>query len=499
MKLFHILAFSGLLLFSANDSFAQKRTYECNPINPEYQAMADNVVKFAMEDPDAAEKAYTKLTKKIGKSTDDLLSVGTYFLEQNYIQGAMMYSKMLYEKAPEDINVLMYCGEVRMKMQDWGNAGQMFDAVLAYDPNNVEALKRNAFVYKNVNPHVAIDALQKIKELDPTYFKADKDLGDIHYKLDKYKDAVGYYENYYKAVPKDTINLDIRSCENFLQSLYSQANFDRMLEVSKEVLPLAPKDMVLLRMDFFAKVNKMGEALDYDGAVKAATDAAAYIYNNEFADSLYLYLDYEYAAVLEKEKGNIPAAISFYEKALAKDSSKLSGYKELSALYARNKQAALGIKTFNTYLEKLGDKADLSDRFLLATKYMAAYQQEDTPEAEKAEYYQKAGEIFREVIEKKPDYVQAYIFLARLSNVDSSKPLAEVRDIYKKVLEVSEPNKEKFENYRFEACRYIFFYDVSIEPADIEDAKKICEIAKSIRPDDDFVKNAETYLKQMAQ
>ncbi|MDQ9809026.1 hypothetical protein RFX75_19850, partial [Acinetobacter baumannii] len=69
-----------------------------------------------------------------------------------------------------------------------------FDEVLTIDPNNVAALKRNAFVYKNVNPHVAIDALNKIKEIDPSYKEADKELGDIYYKLDKYKDAVLNYE-----------------------------------------------------------------------------------------------------------------------------------------------------------------------------------------------------------------------------------------------------------------------------------------------------------------
>ena len=91
-----------------------------------------------------------------------------------------------------------------MKAQRWGDAGQKFDEVLAIDPTNVPALKRNAFVYKNVNPHVAIDALNKIKEIDPSYTDADRNLGDIYYKLDNYKEAVKYYGAYYDAAPKAT-------------------------------------------------------------------------------------------------------------------------------------------------------------------------------------------------------------------------------------------------------------------------------------------------------
>lgn len=493
-NIFRALALSFLLVWGADSAQAQ-RSYDAPPIDPELKTMADEVIKLNVEDPEKANKVFIKLAKRIKGKKEDLLAVGTYFLENDNYPGASQCAKQIYEDAPEYIPGLMFAGEVYMKAQNWGSAGQKFDEVLAIDSTNVAALKRNAFVYKNVNPHVAIEALEKIQRIEPTYIEASKELGDIYYKLDQYKEAINHYKAYYDAAPKDK-TLDIRSCENYLQSLYSQADFTTITKLTAELLPLEPNDLVIRRMDFFAKVNKIGEAMDYDGAVKTAEDAAAYLSDNQYADSLYIYLDYEYAAALAKEKNDIPAAIEWYKKALAKDPKKASGYKELSTLYARNQQAEEGIEVFKKYLDLMGDKADLSDRFLLGTKYMAAYQQDSIAPDAKQKYFAEADAIFKEVMEKKPDYVQAIVFRARLNNTDSQKPLPLVRDLYIKALEVSEDDPDKVKSYRFEACRYLFFYDVSIEPADLADAKRVYLIAKGIDAENSFIKAAEQYLKQ---
>ena len=71
-----------------------------------------------------------------------------------------------------------------MLRKDYGGAGQKYDEVLAYEPNNITAMRANAFVYKNVNPAVAVEMLNKIKALDPNDADVDKQLGDINYNLD---------------------------------------------------------------------------------------------------------------------------------------------------------------------------------------------------------------------------------------------------------------------------------------------------------------------------
>ena len=523
-NIFRVLAFSALLAMGVNGAQAQ-RSYDCPPLNEEFKTMAEQVVQLNMDDPEKANKVFMNLTKKIKKNKEDLVAVGTYFLENDNYPAASQCAKAVYDLDPTYIPGLMFSGEVFMKAQRWGDAGQKFDEVLSIDPVNVSALKRNAFVYKNVNPHVAIDALNKIKEIDPSYTEADRNLGDIYYKLDKYGDAIKSYGAYYAAVPKEEGKLDVGSCENYLQALFSMSaaddtNLDKMIEVAAVLKPLAPNDILIPRMDFFAKFKKIELSMDYDGAVAAAEEAASYIKNKQFADSVYFYMDYDFAGQLAKEQRNLDEAINYYLLAvkdleakypeLTEDKKKEenvnkrgSYYYELSNLYVRNKQAEQGIEIFQKYLELLGDKADISDRYMLGTKYLAAYQQQDNTPEKKAEYFAKADDAFKAVIESGAEnrlpIVLAYQQRARLNNTDTQKPLDIVRDYYQKVIEESNaPEVEaKAKNARFEACRYLFFYYVAIDTPNKEEATKYAEIAKGINPEDNFVKAAFEHIATM--
>ncbi len=520
-----VVALSAFLAMGVNAAQAQTRTYDCPELKPEYQTMAEQVVQLNMEDPEKANKVYMNLSKKIKGSKQDLVAVGTYFLENNNYPAASQCAKAVYELAPDYIPGLMFSGEVYMKAQRWGEAGGRFDEVLAIEPDNINALKRNAFVYKNVNPHAAIDYLNKIKEADPTYIEADKNLGDIYYKLDDYTKAIEYYNKYYTATPKEAGKIDIAACENYLLALFSMSvkddtNLDKIIAIAGEIKPLAPKDIIIPRMDFFAKYTKVETAMDYDGAIKAAKEAEAYITEKQFADSVYIYTDFDYAAKLAKEEGNITEAINYYELAVKDLEAKAEGITDekkkeenvnkrgsycydISNLYVRNKQAEKGIEVFEKYLALLGDKADISDKYSMGTKYLAAYQQENiTPEQKKA-YHDKAVEIFKSITTAETTnhlpIVMAYQMLARLSNTDSQKPLTEVHDYYIKVLSESEDEaiKNKAANARFEAARYLFFYYVTDPTTNKVEATKYAGILKTIRPDDNFTKMAVEHVKSM--
>ena len=522
---FRAVALSALLAMGVNGAQAQSRTYDCPPLNPEYQALAEQVVSLNMEDPDKANKVYMSLSKKIKKSKEDLVAVGTYFLEHDNYPAASMCAKDVYTLDPTYVPGLMFYGEVYMKAQRWGEAGGRFDEVLAIDPTNIAAMKRNAFVYKNVNPHAAIDYLNKIKEADPSFTDADKEKGDIYYKLSDYAKAIECYNSYYAATPKEEGKIDIAACENYLQSLFSmsvkdETYLDKIIAITQEIQPLAPKDIIIPRMAFFAKYNKVETSMDYDGALKAADDAAAYIRDKQFADSVYMYLDYDFAAKLAKEQGNLADAINYYELAVndleakaadlddekkkAENATKRgSYYYEISNLYVRNKQAAKGIEVFNKYLELLGDKADLSDKYQLGYKYAAAYQQKDNTPEQKKEYHDKAISTFKAITEAQSEnrmpILMSYRMLANLSITDANKPSATACEYYTKLMNESEGEdvKEKAKNLRFEACRYLFFYYVSIDTPSKAEATKYATIAKEINPDNDFVKAAFEHLKTM--
>ena len=93
----------------------------------------------------------------------------------------------------------------------------------------------------------------------------------------------------------------------------------------------------------------------------------------------------------------------------------------------------------------------------------------------------------------------SYRMSANLSITDANKPSDAARDYYTKLMNESDNAevKEKAKNLRYEACRYLFFYYVSIATPNKAEATKYATIAKEINPDDNFVKAAFEHLKTL--
>lgn len=480
-NLFRTVVLAACLLCGAGNLKAQKG-YEVPAPSAENAALAQQVIDLQFSDPDAANKVFTKLVRKIKNKKEDLLGVGQMFLDNNNPGGAKLCAKQLYEIAPDYIPGLMFNGAVCMYFKDYGAAGQKFDEVLALDSMNVPALKRNAFVYKNINPHVAIEMLEKIKRIAPADYASDKDLGDIYYNMNEFKDAVKYYKGYFANVPKE--DRDIRAAENYLQSLYATQKFIEAGQLVPEFEQLDPKDLVFKRMKLFCAVE------NYE--LDQAKQALAYISEKQYADSLYLYLDYAYAGNLMKELGDLPAAIGYCEQALKVDSTKLSGYKELATLYRQNKQTDEGLAMYKTYLGKLGDKVELADVFGLGQQYLSASQQQGISAEEKAKYVAEGDALFAQILEKKPDAYQALLMRAAINITDGTKPEDKVKAYYEEAYKMME-GKEDIDAAKLQALRYLAFYAVQKDLLD--EARTYCNAILAIDAENAFAKQIDAYLK----
>ena len=113
---------------------------------------------------------------------------------------------------------LMLSGRVCILRKDWGGAGQKFDEVLNYEPDNIEALKLSARVYKYVNPIVAQETLKKILEKEPENLDAHKELGDIAYTNQSFKDAAKAYKTVFDRTKELTLE-NVPAGVNYLTAL----------------------------------------------------------------------------------------------------------------------------------------------------------------------------------------------------------------------------------------------------------------------------------------
>ena len=377
----------------------------------------------------------------------------------------------------------MLQAQVCMLRKDWGGAGQKFDEILNIQPDNIEALRLSARVYKFVNPIVAKEALAKIIEREPNNLIAYKELGDIAYTANEYKDAVAAYKKFFDGTPNPTID-DVHAGENYLLSLMNQADFAGIKEMAQKLLPLAPSDLVLRRMLFYAQV----ETMDFQNA----KESIAYLSDKQYPDSAFLYLDYVYAASYASDALDDRAqAIEYYKKALQRDSTKADGFRRLANLLRSNKQAVEAIPYYKKYLELLGEKADVAERFGLGNIYIAA-QNQTTDLAERQKFIDAGDKIFAEYMEAHPEKYQGPFYRAQLWVLDGNQPEEKPREYYTKALELIGDNSD-YASQKKVALRYLAFYYMKKE----EDAtclKYVDQLLK-LDPQDGFALKLKSVLK----
>ena len=414
---------------------------------------------------------------------DEVMAVGNFFLEKKIYPCANQCAKQAYTIDPQYVPGLMLQAQVCMLRKDWGGAGQKFDEILNIQPDNIEALRLSARVYKFVNPIVAKEALAKIIEREPNNLIAYKELGDIAYTASEYKDAAAAYKKYFDGTPNPTID-DVHAGENYLLSLMNQADFTGIKEMAKKLLPLAPSDLVLRRMLFYAQV----ETMDFQNA----KESIAYLSDKQYPDSAFLYLDYVYAASYASDALDDRAqAIEYYKKALQRDSTKADGFRRLANLLRSNKQAVEAIPYYKKYLELLGDKADVAERFGLANIYIAA-QNQTTDLAERQKFIDAGDKIFAEYMEAHPEKYQGPFYRAQLWVLDGNQPEEKPREYYTKALELIGDNSD-YASQKKVALRYLAFYYMKKE----EDAtclKYVDQLLK-LDPQDAFALKLKSVLK----
>lgn len=486
------LALAAVLALAPSTAGAQ-RGYTVPELSAELKTMADQVNEQIYSDPEAANKLFTKLQKKVKNNKENLLAVGQYFLDGENLQCARLCAKDLYVLAPTYVDALMFEGEVFMKFKQYGEAGGRYDEVLALQPQNVNALMRNAWVYKNVNPYVAVESLEKIKEIDPGNVDADKQLGDIQMGMKEFKKASEHYAAYFQNVQPDAI--DVHACDDYLTALFLTGDFEKLGELAPKFMPLDEKDMILKRYNFFAKYEAAQLAIDMQAALATAKEAMGYIDNKEFDDSLYLDLDYIYAAQLSKDMEQYPEAVAYYAKALEKSPDNLTALKDMATVENQHGDAEKGLALYKQYLEKKGDKAELSDVRRLGRMYIALTKKAgNTPEQRDA-YIAEGDKAFERILTEFPNLYQIVIDRATLHITNPQAPEEAPKGYFEQALGMMDEQQcdATADPYRLTAYRYlaIYYFLKDDKAGALDNAKKVL----AIDPDDNLGKQISEVLK----
>lgn len=486
-----ILALAASFLGVGNAKAQIAVNFTTEPMAPEYATMAQQIVEKQTSDPDGANKIFSKLMGKVKKNKEQATAVGKFFLDNKIYPCANQCAKAAYAVDYSYEPGLLLGVGVHLLRRDYGQAGAKLDEIIANNPNNLEAKRLSARVYKYVNPYAAKGILEELIAMDPNYEDIQKQMGDVSYMLEDYKTAVASYGKYFAKTPNPDI-MDLMSGENYLIALMNQGDFYTMKDIVTVLEPLIDeRDIVVPRMKFIAQM----ETMDYAGA----SEGVKYVSENKFNDTIYVDYDYLYAATYFNEVEDYARALDFQKKRLElkdnKDKNIQLANKEIAALYRKLGTPVEGVPYYEKYIELLGEDADVADKLLLGNYYNAVKNSLATPE-EKMAIIQKADPIFAEYMEKLPQKYQGPFFRAQLWMVNSSEPEAEPLKWYDKVIEIVDAlpaeEQEAARVYKVTALQY-HLWDC-IGKNDVPNARIWMEKVLELDPENDMANKVKALI-----
>lgn len=432
-KIFLSILVAAASLFGASNASAQiVANFTTEPMAPEFAEMAKQVIDQQTTNPDAANKVFSKLFNKVKKNKEQATAVGKFFLDNKIYICAKQCANAAYTADPAYVPGLMLGVGVNLLRNNYGEAGAKLDEILMNDPDNIEALRLSARVYKYVNPYAAIDILGQIIAREPENIDAQKQLGDIYYeKLENYPASIENYGKYFD-LKKNLTKDDLRACENYLISTMVYGQFDKTMAFIPRVEPLiaGDKNMVVDRARFVSQM----ESYDFDNAAQSV----AYIAEKQYDDSLYIDMDYDYASRFFSDvQENYDRAIECEKARFALNDKKIEVLKEVANLYRRKGSPAEGLSYYEKYIELLGDKADVADRLALGMYYSSVKDAAETVE-EKMALIEKADPLF-EAYMADPEYATKYqgpFYRARLWITDNGAAEEKPKEYFEKTIEV---------------------------------------------------------------
>lgn len=480
--------------FGAGNAQAQISVNFTTPaMDPQFEAMAKQVVEMQTTNPDGANKIFAKLMGKIKKNKEQATAVGKFFLDNNIYPCAKQCATAAYNcDYAYEPGLLLGVG-VHLMRKDYGQAGTKLDEIIANNPNNLEAKRLSARVYKYVNPYAAKSILDELVQLDPNYEDIQKQLGDICYMLDDYKGAVAAYGKYFAKTPNPNI-MDLLSGENYLIALMNQGDFYSMIDMVPVFEPLIDPavDIVIPRMKFIAQMQTQ----DYGNAA----NTVSYVADHKFNDSVYIDYDYKFASAFFKLAENYDKAAEMQKGRFTvpnvKDETILEANKEVADLLRQAKRPEEGIEYYEKYVELKGaDKLDFEDRIVWGDYYNAVKRNCTDPEKQ-MEIVKKADALYAKWMEEYHEEFMYPYYRAQLWIIDTKAPEVEAVKWYNATVDMINAlpadRQEKAKTYKLRSLQYLL-WDAAMS-GNRDNAKKFMNQVLEIDPNDGTALQVKQWL-----
>lgn len=431
-------------------------------------------------------KAVVKENKKDAKA---LAAIGRAYLDVKDTANAHKYGDMSVAitnktKTGKVGDGYVLLGDLAYFNDDPGMASSMYQQAYYAEPDNMNAYVKYARVMRGVSPDMAVEQLEKVRQIDPNY-PVDAEAAHIYYeaakKNGKYMQKVLDY--YGKVTPAKLYDHEPSYLTEYALAAFANQKNDKSKELALYGLSKNPRN---------SGYNRLALYNSYE--LKQYEDAAKYVdalFNK--SDSVELSAnDYKFAGLTFSALKQYDTAISYYEKQLAastEDAQKANVLKGLSDAYKAKGDFAKSLELYEEYL-KLNPKVGINDYNGLANIYRKQAA-EQTGAAQEASV-KKAVEIYNQMIEKYPSNADFCNFMAArtLGLIDPTQAKGLAKPYYEKLAKQIEEKgvKDDSDKARItEAYTYLGIYLYKIKN-DSASAKPYFEKLLSIDPENPTAK-----------
>ncbi len=399
----------------------------------------------------------------------------------------------------------LIAGDIYMLVNDGSNAIKNYNQAQFANPNSPTANMKIGYVYvKGRALQSAIPYFEEAINLNANYAPAYRELGQLYWRAGRLEQSKANFKKYL-----DLTAGNIPAKTRYVNSLFYAGDYDEVIKNVEEILKVDKSRAYMNRLAGYSCYEKQNP--DYDKALSYMETLFKTV-NPEYI----LQKDYHYMArILLKKNQNFAKMVdelnglkpklerekSRYAVASAADKPKFKAtVDELTAKIANleseiekaNKEIDRAFVEYNKALEfaskesndmaySAKEKALLSE---IATNYYAYRRYDDaaktwaklidpSKENNLADYmqvgrafyngekYKSADSVFNIVLKKNPDYLPAYIYIARTySKMDPDTKLGLAKPKFEKVLSVAAKDSVKNAGDMVEALTYLGYYSM---------------------------------------
>ena len=393
----------------------------------------------------------------------------------------------------KDKDIFLIAGDIYMLVNDGSTAIKNYNLAQFADPKSPTANMKIGYVYEKGRAlQSAIPFFEEAIKLNAEYAPAYRELGQLYSSAQRFDQSKEYFKKYLELT-KGNIPAQTR----YVNALFYAKEYDEVIKNVEEIFAVDKSRTYMNRIAGYSSFEKKNA--DYDKAL-------AYMEQlfKTLAPERILWKDYYYMArILLKKNQDYPKMVTELnnlEQQLDREKTRLSAATN-AAEKAKYKTSVDGMTTKVASLKNDVAKADVEidrafveynkvldlkpqDKTLLnemANNYYS-YRRYDSaaktwaklidPANEKVEDYMQIGRayyigekfkaadsVFNLVITKSPNYVPAYIFIARTySKMDPDYKLGLAKPKFEKFIDMAKTDSVKYSTEMMEAFGYLSYY-----------------------------------------